>query len=392
VLSQCPSAGALLCQRWTSDAFRRIAERRTWSWLVKYNQFILPVVYNTGTVTVTQNSATVIGSGTTWDPSMVGRQFRVSVSTPIYTISLVNSATSLQLELPYGGQTTAGIGYQIYQAYVTPPNDFRSFISLWDPNYSWQLRLNTQQQELNSWDAQRANTGQAYVVASLDYTTNAVGTIRNPVQVIGSGAAPLIAGSANYTGAANSIFTVIITSGGASGTAVFEWEKDAGGFTTGVLTDPGALDLSDGVQIFFPAGTYVVGDTFVIQAFVVNTVGVPRFELWPHNLSNYVYPYLYEAVCQDIDELGAVIPRYIHQDVLLDMALAMAARWPGPSVDAPNPYYDLNLSDRIERKCEMMIGELEKVDDNTYESMVGYAQNMEFAPWFDSRFLQNHGI
>jgi hypothetical protein len=323
---------------------------------------------------------------------MVGRQFRVSVSTPIYTISLVNSATSLQLELPYGGQTTAGIGYQIYQAYVTPPNDFRSFISLWDPNYSWQLRLNTQQQELNSWDAQRANTGQAYVVASLDYTTNAVGTIRNPVQIIGSGAAPLIAGSANYTGAANSIFTVIITSGGPSGTATFEWEKDAGGFTTGVTTDSNPLDLSDGVQIFFPAGTYINGDTFIIQAFVVNTVGVPRFELWPHNLSNYVYPYLYEAVCQDIDELGAVIPRYIRQDVLLDMALAMAARWPGPSVDAPNPYYDLNLSDRIERKCEMMIGELEKNDDNTMENMVSYATNMAFSPWWDAKFLQDHSI
>ncbi len=212
------------------------------------------------------------------------------------------------------------------------------------------------------------------------------------MQVIGSGTAPLIAGSANYTGAANSIFTVIITTGGASATAVFEWEKDAGGFTTGVLTDPGALDLSDGVQIFFPAGTYVVGDTFIIQAFVVNTVGVPRYELWPHNLSNYVYPYLYESVCQDIDELGAVIPRYIRQDVLLDMALAMAARWPGPSVDSPNPYYDLNLSDRIERKCEMMIGEMEKNDDNTYESMVSYAANMEFAPWFDARFLQDHSI
>src|SRR6185369_2741932 len=192
---------------------------------------------NAGTVNVTQGNATVTGIGTAWDPSLVGQQFRISVSTPIYTISLVNSATSLQLELPYGGGTQSGIGYRISQIYVTPPNDFRSFISLWDPNYSWQLRLNTQQQELNSWDAQRANTGQAYVVASLDYTTNAVGTIRNPVQVIGSGTAPLIAGSANYTGAANSIYTVIITTGGASGAAVFKWEKNAEGFTAGVTTD-----------------------------------------------------------------------------------------------------------------------------------------------------------
>ena len=54
-----PAGGALMAQRWTVDAFRRISERRRWSYLVKYGQFILPQVYATGTVTVTQEAPTI---------------------------------------------------------------------------------------------------------------------------------------------------------------------------------------------------------------------------------------------------------------------------------------------------------------------------------------------
>jgi len=297
VLGFCPSAGALLAQRWTVDAFRRISERRTWSYLVKYNQFILPQVYNTGTVSVTQGLTAVTGSGTTFSPSMVGRQFRIGNATPIYTIASYTSATQIDLQFPWGGASVAGSGYQIYLCYLTPATDFHAFISVYDPNFNWQLRLNVSQQELNNWDAQRANTGQAYVVASYDYSPN-----------FGS------------------------------------------------------------------------------------TPGLPRYEVWPHNLSNYVYPYLYESRAQDLDEPGALLPRFIRGDLVMDMALESAAKWPGPSVDDPNPYYDLNLADRIQKRNEYELGQLERQDDETFENMVAYARNLEFFPWWDARFMQDHAF
>ena len=93
-----------------------------------------------------------------------------------------------------------------------------------------------------------------------------------------------------------------------------------------------------------------------------------------------------------MNEPGAVLPRFIRGDVVMDVALSMAAAWPGPSVDEPNPYYDLNLADRISRLTETQIGELEKQDDEVFSTMVSYASSLQFAPYFDARFIQSHGF
>ena len=296
VLLRCPSASAFLAQDWVRNAFRQIAERRRWSWLVKYGQFLVPAVYNTGTVSLTRSSATVTGSGTTFTSAMVGRQFRIGTGTPIYTISAYTSATSITLDSVWGGSTVSGSAYSIYQCYFTPATDFHSFISVFDPAMNWQLWLNVQQEELNLWDAQRANMGQSYVVSAYDY---------------GSGI-------------------------------------------------------------------------------------IPRYEIWPHQQAQYVFPYIYEARAQDLDESGAVLPSFIRGDVLLEMALAEAARWPGPSADKPNPYKDLNLAILHERRAEKMITEMETQDDATYEADVTFTYPAMGWPWAsplgDSAYLQSHAL
>src|SRR5262245_20670763 len=106
------------------NAFRRLAETRRWSWLVKFGQFIAPPVYNDGTVTVTQYSTTVTGSGTTFTAAMVGRQFRIGLTAPIYTIAQYVSATEIALDSPWGGESASGETFQIYQCFYTPPDDF----------------------------------------------------------------------------------------------------------------------------------------------------------------------------------------------------------------------------------------------------------------------------
>lgn len=398
VNSFCPSAGALRAQRWTIDAFRRIAERRPWSWLVKYGQFLVPAAYSTGTATVTRGSAIVTGSGTSWDSTMVGRQFRIPVSTPIYTIAQVNSATELQLEMVYGGPTQSAVTYQIYQCYFTAPSDFLNFVAVWDPNYNWKLGLNYTQPELDLFDAQRANFGQSYVVASLDYSTQRTGFVSNPTQVVGTGPGPQIAGSATYTGPAAGVYTITITTGGTSGTAVFKWSYNSSTYTTGVTTDSGggAQDLNNGVQVYFPLGeTYVVGDTWTIVTSVVNSNALPRYEIWPHNTAQYVYPFLYIARAQDLDQPGAQLPYTIRGDLVMDMALHSASLWPGPSVDEPNPYFDRGLASDILKRCEFELGELERNDDELFSNMVSYAQQMQFAPWLNmlnASFLQQHAL
>jgi len=103
VLLRCPMAGPLLARDWVTNAFRQVAERRPWSWLVKQGQFVLPALYNTGTATLVQNSATVTGIATAWTTALIGRQFRLTTTTPIYTITAVDAGLqTLTLDLPWG--------------------------------------------------------------------------------------------------------------------------------------------------------------------------------------------------------------------------------------------------------------------------------------------------
>ena len=297
VLLRCPAADPLLARDWVTNAFRRVAERRPWSWLVKQGQFLTSAVYNTGTVSVTHGSTAVVGSGTTFTSAMVDRQFRISGS-PIYDVASYTDATHITLGQVYGGSTNAAASYEIFTPYGTAPSDFDYFISVWDPNYNWQLHLDLTQRELNYWDAQRAYRGQSYVIAHRDYYT--------------------------------------------------------------------------------PSG---------------GTVPLPRYEIWPHQTAQYVYPFLYVMRATDLLDSGATLPRYIRGDLLLEMALAEAARWPGPSPDKPNPYYDKNLKLALmhEQRAEFMIAEAERQDEERNVTGVYYDIPDAWAP-LDTDFWQKHAF
>lgn len=70
--------------------------------------------YSTGTVTVTNNSATVTGSSTVWDSTHLGIVFKVSGQTRYYRIKTVVSGTEITLERVYEGITAATQGYGLF--------------------------------------------------------------------------------------------------------------------------------------------------------------------------------------------------------------------------------------------------------------------------------------
>jgi len=72
----------------------------------------MTAIYNTGTVSVTNGSAVVTGSGTAWSVSLVagGTFFLGGISVPILS---VQGDTSLTLAMPWPGTTAAGAAYAI---------------------------------------------------------------------------------------------------------------------------------------------------------------------------------------------------------------------------------------------------------------------------------------
>ena len=397
LLLRCPALSPKLAQDFIVTAFRRLVEHRRWSWRVKFGQFLAPNAYSTGTVSVTNGFTTVTGAGTAWTAAMVGQQFRVGLAAPIYTIAQFDSPTQIELVQVWGGPTSAASGYSIYKCYFVPPDDFSQFITVFDPMFNWALILDIDQADLNAIDAQRANSGNAYVVSFRGYTTSQVGVVSQVLQVVGSGAAPISGGQ--FLGPNNAVFTIQITTGGVSGIADFEWKKDGSAYTTGVLTDSGGAPqtLMDGVVVSFPTGfTYVIGDTFVIQTTAIPNAGLPFFEFYPHQQSSHVYGFLYSTTPPDLNDPNAVIQRYIKSNFLVDMAIEDLSLWPGVSADKINPYYSLRNADYYKRRNMEQIQKLEIQDDNVWSQDISYAYPQLTWPFAyvlgDSRFLQSHGI
>ncbi len=396
VLLRAPNLGPKLAQDMVRNAFRKLAERRRWSWLIKQSQIIAPVGYNTGTVTVTLNSNIVTGSSTAWDNSIIGRQFRVGLNAPIYTVASVQSTTQLTLDQVWGSSTASAQSYQIYQAWFTMPDDFWQFISVYDPSFQWQLILDVHQTDLNAIDAQRANMGNAYVVSFKAFSTSQVGLVSQPVQVLGSGNDPASGGT--YTGPANALFTVEITTGGAPGTAVYRWKKDGGSYTSSVTTDSSGnpQELQDGVMITFPTGvSYTLADVWVISATALSNAGSPMYELWPHQTAAHVYGLLYAALPTDISAIGSVIPRSIPGDLLTQMSMAEVARYPGTDTQK-NIYFNPGVAKMLDQQCDERLNVIELRDDEI--SVENLAYQFPSLLWGypsvlgDSKWLQNHAI
>jgi hypothetical protein len=79
--------------------------------------------YQTGTITVTNNSKTVTGSGTTFTSAMVGRKIRVHGENAYYRIGAYVSATELTLEVVYQGDTDSALTYSIFKDEYRLPAD-----------------------------------------------------------------------------------------------------------------------------------------------------------------------------------------------------------------------------------------------------------------------------
>ena len=388
----CPTLPIALAQNFIKYRFRDIRYRKLWSWRIGQSQFLTENVYNTGTVTVVRGSNVINGAATAWTSDLLGRQFRVGTVAPIYTVAAVNSATQIEIDQVYGGLSAAAVGYQILTAYITPtPSDFQDFISVKDTMMNWRLRTHVPQKYIDSVDAQRANSGTPYCLADLAYnpTSNPTGSVGPCVQVVGAGPSPFASGL--YTGFSLSTYVIKITTGGVVGTSTFAWKKDNGSFSVDLPTSTQPIPFDAGVQIQFPAGTYVLNDVFVIQVTPGYKSAMPMFELWPYQLSARVYPYLYDKRFPDTDDPNWALPRYIDGDTMIWGSLADISRWPGLP-DQKNPMYDLNAARQWDAKFEDKINQMMREDEEVYSTLVDYMLGGPYADslWPGADFQQDH--
>lgn len=85
--------------------------------------------YTTGTVAMTNGSAAVVGTGTTFAAGDVGKVFRITGENTFYLISAFTDATHITLATTYSGSTMSGLNYKIYRGWYDQWKDFGSVVS-----------------------------------------------------------------------------------------------------------------------------------------------------------------------------------------------------------------------------------------------------------------------
>lgn len=398
LLNRAPAIGIVLAQQFVNDAWRTLQSRRQWSWRRRSGCFAPPDQYSTGTASTNVaagNLNLITGVGTTWTAQMIGLQIRLGgYNNPFYTIVAVLGPTSLLIDQQWFGPDLTNTNYQIIGMYYTVPADWGAWYSIYSPRDGFRLWTNVTEDELNALDPQRTTVGQTYSVVYKDYTSQFGGLIGPVIPVAASGATPISTTTNGYSYIANTTYIVKITVTGPPGDAQFNWMQ-AGQVAfqpSNIVTDANfAQDLNNGVQVYWPAGTYTSGDLFVINCQSLVSAGVPRFELWPTpSTSDYLYPYIYIAKEYDLTAQAPQLPPFVANrgEILLEMALEKSAMSP---MDGKNPYFNLTLAKGHAAQAQQWIWDLETNDEEVGVTNISYQPYPMFpSPWSTGQWQQTH--
>lgn len=401
LLNRAPAVGIILAQQFVNDAWKTLQAREMWSFRRRSFNIAPPTLYSTGSVSsnvFSGNPTLITGVGTAFTASMIGSQIRAGgLNYPYYTIAGVLSPTSLLIDQPWAGPDISGAQFNILLVYVPFPQDFAYIYASVDIKNACKLWDNATQEELAVWDPQRGTFGQPIALVFRDYFGSFAGSVGPVIPVTSpTDPAPISTTSTGFTFPANASYIVQVVTGGASGTATFQWLR-AGqtAFQPVQPTSSSAILLTDGVMVYWPTGVnYVANDLFVVNCTSAVTPGVPRYEIWPPpTWSGYIYPTIYIAKEYDITPDSPALPPFIANrgEVLLELALEKCTTFPGADTEHQNPYFNLQLGREHRAKAEDMLIDLIANDKNvgiydlTYDGLP-YARG----PWFDGAWQAHH--
>jgi hypothetical protein len=119
-----PGVSLDIIEGFINDRYAEVLGELPWSRLNVQAVLSLTAPYTTGTVAVTQGSASIALTGGAWDSTMTGRGFRVAGQSEYYQFSF-SSSTAATLDRPFEGVTAAAAGYSVFQAVYPLPADCR---------------------------------------------------------------------------------------------------------------------------------------------------------------------------------------------------------------------------------------------------------------------------
>lgn len=111
---------------------REMSKERQWRHYITRDTITLSAVYTTGTVTLTEGSATVVGDGTTFTSGMVGWKFVATDGNGVYTITAFTDTEHITISPAWASDDLADADFQIYQDTYDFPSDMMMLLEVLD--------------------------------------------------------------------------------------------------------------------------------------------------------------------------------------------------------------------------------------------------------------------
>ena len=129
-----------LIKSWINIGYKEFQMANRWSWRKDERYLQTVEIYNTGTVSATEDSTTITGSGTSFASGHEDWFLKIDGDTNWYRVAKVASTTSLVLELPYGDDTVTGRTYKLCIRFYLLPNIVDDIIGIWQYDYNTRVK------------------------------------------------------------------------------------------------------------------------------------------------------------------------------------------------------------------------------------------------------------
>ena len=133
-----PGVSTDLLDEWLSARYGFILDHYPWKGLELETVIESTAAYSTGTVSLTEGSNAVVGTGTVFTSGLTGMQFRAQGDAAIYTFTFVDG-TDGTLDRNYEGQSNALAGYWIFQGEYSLPANCKTVLSVGNPQTGFPL-------------------------------------------------------------------------------------------------------------------------------------------------------------------------------------------------------------------------------------------------------------
>jgi hypothetical protein len=365
ILSWNPDFPPWMAIQSVNNWMRKLIDRRTWAGLLVQSQIIVPDQYSTGTVTVTQGSATVTGAGTSWPISDL-------VNT---TVAVAITETAILIDVT--PTSMAGIG-------------------------------------LGDWLTLGANTASEEQVLVVSLTTDTFRTICSKTHIVGvaitksslvrrqfrvSETVPWY----SVKGVSTSTSLVLDDVFGGPTTVASNYSIFQGYVTFGndckFVMEVANLNRRYRLSLHMPQAAIMAYDpqraatesTYTLLDLTPDEIGRPRYEWYPRPTSAQVFACLYYRQVPNLEDDEDTPPPFIASDVLVSAAIADALRY-RPKM---NPHYSESMANQIAtqkmNEFELRAAQLGVADDGVYMNAIRW----NFGAWRvwgggDTQFGQSH--